>query len=90
MAVRILHIGDVHLGARCVFLGDEAKIRERQQDFLHAFTAMMKLAADPEQKVDIVAVAGDLFDTSTPEPALVEHVAARFRDLSDKARQISQ
>lgn len=88
MAVRILHIGDVHLGARCVFLGDEAKIRERQQDFLHAFTTMMKLAADPEQKVDIVAVAGDLFDTSTPEPALVEHVAARFRDLRDKGIEV--
>jgi len=84
MAIRILHVGDAHLGARCVFLGDESKIRERQQDFRHAFTTALDFAADPEHKIDLVAVAGDLFDAPTPEPALVEYVAARFRDLRDR------
>jgi len=88
MSIRILHVGDAHLGARCVFLGDEARIRERQQDFRHAFATALQFAADPEHRIDLVAVAGDLFDTSAPEPALVEHVAARFRDLRDRGIEV--
>jgi len=88
MAIRILHIADVHLGARCAFLGDESRIRERQDDFRNAFAAAMDFAADPEHKVDLVLVAGDLFDTATPEPAIVEHVAARFRDLGERAVEV--
>ncbi len=88
MSIRILHVADAHLGARCAFLGDKTKIRAREQDFRDAFASAMDVAADPDRAVDIVAASGDLFDTPTPEPSVVEHVTARFRDLRARGIEV--
>jgi len=88
VSVRMLHLGDVHLGARCAFLGDESRIRDRQEDFRNAFAAAMDYAADPAREIRIVAVAGDLFDSATPAPGFVEYAAARFRDLRDRGVKV--
>ena len=75
--LRLLHTADVHLGARHADLGEQAAAqRERQFD---AFRATIDLAiAEP---VDLVLVAGDLFDSNTQPRRSVERVAAELHRL---------
>jgi exonuclease SbcD len=77
--LRILHTADVHLGARHADLGDQAKaLRERQ---FAAFQATVELAL--AEKVDIVLIAGDLFDSNTQPRRSVERVAAELKRLGE-------
>lgn len=84
MAIRILHCADIHLGARCSFLEDDTKIETRTRDFQDTFARITDYAADPDNRIDLVIVAGDLFDMAVPEPPLVEYVAQRFRRLAQR------
>jgi len=77
--LRLLHTADVHLGARHADLGDAAAAhRERQ---FAAFRASVDLAF--AEKVDIVLIAGDLFDSNTQPKRSVERVAAELTRLVD-------
>ena len=61
--LRLLHTADVHLGARHADMGEQATAqRERQFD---AFRATVDLAL--AEKVDLLLIAGDLFDSNTKE-----------------------
>ena len=75
--LRLLHTADVHLGARHDDLG-EAAAAQRERQFA-AFKATVDLAI--EEKVDIVLVAGDLFDSNTQPRRSVERVAAELKRL---------
>ncbi len=76
--LRLLHLADVHLGARHADLGDRAAAqRERQFD---AFRAAIDLAL--AENVDLVLVAGDLFDSNTQPRRTVERVAAELKRLA--------
>ncbi len=75
--LRLLHTADVHLGARHTDLGDGASaLRERR---FAAFRSAIDLAV--AEKVDLVLVAGDLFDSNTQPRRSVERVAAEIRRL---------
>ncbi|HEU4673806.1 MAG TPA: exonuclease SbcCD subunit D [Candidatus Limnocylindrales bacterium] len=75
--LRLLHTADVHLGARHADLGDGASAqRERQQA---AFTAALDLAI--AERVDLVLIAGDLFDSNVQPKRSVERVAADLARL---------
>jgi exonuclease SbcD len=75
--LRLLHTADVHLGARHADLGDGASAqRERQQT---AFSAALDLAI--AERVDLVLVAGDLFDSNVQPKRSVERVAADLARL---------
>ncbi len=75
--LRLLHTADVHLGARHTDLGDRAiALRERSFD---AFRATIDLAI--AEKVDLVVVAGDLFDSNVQPRRSVERVAAELHRL---------
>ncbi|HZI89506.1 MAG TPA: DNA repair exonuclease [Candidatus Polarisedimenticolia bacterium] len=69
MSVRILHLADLHLGATFPSMGEHGP--ERTRDFLSAFQRAVELAASPERPVDLVVIAGDLFDTHDPDESLV-------------------
>ncbi len=70
--LRLLHTADVHLGARHADLGEGAAAqRERQYA---AFRATVDLAI--AEKIDIVLIAGDLFDSNVQPKRSVERVAA--------------
>ncbi|MBA2558173.1 MAG: DNA repair exonuclease [Chloroflexi bacterium] len=74
---RILHMADVHLGARHHDLGNlAAHQRERQ---FEAFRRGIDLAI--EERVDLVLVAGDLFDSNSQPRRSVERAAGEFRRL---------
>ncbi len=75
--LRLLHTADVHLGARHADLGDRAATqRERQYA---AFVATIDLAL--AEKVDLVLIAGDLFDSNVQPKRSVERAAAQLARL---------
>lgn len=78
--LRILHLADLHLGWRPSFLGPLADDRQRERD------GLLRRAVDfvlERQPVDLVIIAGDLFETHTPAPALVESVISDLKRLID-------
>ena len=80
MSVRILHLADLHLGAAFPSMGERGP--ERTRDFLNAFVRAVEFASSPERPVDLVAIAGDLFDTHDPDESLVFQVESSFERLS--------
>jgi DNA repair protein SbcD/Mre11 len=77
--LRLLHTADVHLGARHGDLGDQAAAQRERQ--FAAFRATVDLAL--AEKVDLVLIAGDLFDTNTQPRRSVERVAAELKRLAE-------
>ena len=75
--LRLLHTADVHLGARHADLGDRAA-SQRERQFA-AFVATVDLAL--AEKVDLVLIAGDLFDSNTQPRRSVERAAAQLKRL---------
>ncbi len=76
--LRLLHTADVHLGARHTDLGEQAAAQRERQ--FAAFQAAIDLAL--AEKVDIVLIAGDLFDSNTQPRRSVERVAAELKRLA--------
>ena len=75
--LRLLHTADVHLGARHADLGEQAAAQRERQ--FAAFKAAVDLAI--AERVDIVLIAGDLFDSNTQPRRSVERVAAELKRL---------
>ncbi|MEZ4597859.1 MAG: metallophosphoesterase [Chloroflexota bacterium] len=76
---RLLHLADVHLGARHPDLGTSAsRLRERQ-------AAAFRRAVDVgiEAHVDVALVAGDLFDSNAQPRRVVEAAALELRRLTE-------
>jgi DNA repair exonuclease SbcCD nuclease subunit len=77
---RLLHMADVHLGARHRDLGPAAaKQRERQ---FAAFRRAVDIAID--RGVDAVLIAGDLFDSNSQPRRSAEKAASELRRLADR------
>ncbi len=79
--LRLLHTADVHLGARHADLGEQAAAQRERQ--FAAFRATVDLAL--AEKVDVLLVAGDLFDSNTQPRRSVERVASELKRLADAA-----
>lgn len=75
--LRLLHTADVHLGARHADLGEQAAAQRERQ--FAAFQAAVELAI--AEKVDVVLIAGDLFDSNTQPRRSVDRVAAELKRL---------
>ncbi|HLY12743.1 MAG TPA: metallophosphoesterase [Candidatus Limnocylindrales bacterium] len=70
--LRLLQTSDLHLGARNVDLGEAAAtLRDRR---FAAFERSLALAVS--EKVDLILIVGDLFDTNAVTKGLVSRVAA--------------
>ena len=80
MSVRILHLADLHLGAAFPAIRDRGP--ERTRDLLAAFLRSIDFATRDPKPVDMVVVAGDLFDTHDPEEGLVYQVEAAIDRLA--------
>ena len=77
--LRIIHTADVHLGARHDDLGEQAAAQRERQ--FAAFAATVDLALS--EKVDLLLIAGDLFDSNVQPRRSVERVAAQLKRLAD-------
>jgi exonuclease SbcD len=75
--LRIIHTADVHLGARHDDLGEQAAAQRERQ--FAAFKATIDLAI--KEQVDLVLIAGDLFDSNVQPRRSVERVAAELKRL---------
>ena len=75
--LRLLHTADVHLGARHADLGDRAATQRERQ--FAAFVATIDLAL--AEKVDLVLIAGDLFDSNVQPKRSVERAASQLQRL---------
>ena len=85
--LRILHIADLHLGYRRFGdLGTAAppqlrdSILERLASFLTPYSAD---SLGLSKKIDLLLIAGDLFDNQCPEEALVSRVMTAIKRIQD-------
>lgn len=77
--VKILHLADIHIGAAESFLGEKAEAR--RYETLITFEKIMDLAA--ENGVQVIAAAGDIFDSNSVESSFIEGVFNKIAEKSD-------
>ncbi|MDP3486623.1 MAG: DNA repair exonuclease [Bacillota bacterium] len=75
--LRLLHLSDLHLGWQPRFLGSGAEERARERNEM--LRKAVDAALERKHGVDMVVIAGDLFDSHRPESAVVE---AALRELN--------
>ena len=76
--LRILHTADLHIGAECSYLG--ARSNERKFEILLTFEKITDLCE--ERVVDLLLIAGDLFDSNHIDPSLISGVFNALNRLS--------
>ncbi|MDY3051776.1 MAG: DNA repair exonuclease [Ndongobacter sp.] len=76
--VRILHCADLHLGSRRD--GVQASFDERENEKRFGFRRLIDLCR--EERVQLLLIAGDLFDRLDIAPALLREVQERLGGLS--------
>ncbi|MEE0946013.1 MAG: metallophosphoesterase [Acutalibacteraceae bacterium] len=69
-SVKILHTADLHIGAQCSYLGSDAAVR--RYETVKTFEKIIGLCN--ENQVQLLLIAGDLFDSNQVETALVNKV----------------
>ncbi|HEY8551947.1 MAG TPA: DNA repair exonuclease [Thermaerobacter sp.] len=77
---RILHLADLHLGWEPAFM-PPPRAAERRQRRDRLLARAVDYAVDPDHRVALVVIAGDLFETHRPEPGLVTAVIGQLRRL---------
>ncbi len=77
--IRLLHLADVHLGRPFQMLGERGAAQRRALEA--ALTRAVDLAI--AQHVQLVLVAGDLFDSPKPSAATLDFVGGELRRLED-------
>lgn len=77
-SVKILHCADIHIGAPDSFLGVNAE--HRRYETLITFENIMDLAVS--ENVQIVAIAGDLFDSETVDSAFSKPVIDKIKAIA--------
>ncbi len=75
--VKILHCADLHIGANVSFLGEKAEGRRRE--ILLTFENIVDLCVT--ERVDVLLIAGDLFDSSNIESSFAEAVFNKIKSV---------
>ena len=83
--ITLLHTGDIHLGF--LYSGLKEKAVERQQDNLETFLYITSLCRS--RNIDILLIAGDLFDTPVPDRKLLKTVRKAFDEIAETLVVIS-
>jgi DNA repair protein SbcD/Mre11 len=80
--IRVLHIGDVHLGVELYGRPDpERGYGTRVADFLAALESALALA----DEADLIVFPGDIYKNCDPSPTVQREFAARIRQAARKA-----
>ena len=77
--VSILHTADLHIGAQCNYLGVDTL--NRRYETLETFRKIINLCN--ENKVKLLLIAGDLFDSNHIEETFIDAVFDGFNSLKD-------
>lgn len=75
--VKLIHTADLHLGFS--YNGMKEKAEERQRENLETFLYIISLCG--QKQIDILLIAGDLFDFPRPESKLLETVRNSFAQI---------
>jgi DNA repair exonuclease SbcCD nuclease subunit len=78
--LRLLHTADVHLGAGFGFLGRRG--REHRAQLKSTFSRVVDLALTSQ--VDVLLIAGDLFDSAYPQPGTVGEVTYQLERIDSE------
>jgi exonuclease SbcD len=78
--LRLMHMADVHLGARHHDLGPGASAQRERQ--FAAFQKAIDIAG--AERVELVLICGDLFDSNSQPRRSVERAAAELKKLTDR------
>jgi DNA repair exonuclease SbcCD nuclease subunit len=78
--LRLMHMADVHLGARHHDLGPQAAAQRERQ--FAAFKRAVDLAI--AEKIELVLICGDLFDSNSQPRRSIERAAAELHRLIEK------
>ncbi len=76
--LKLLHTADIHLGAKFIGLGEKGRLQREQ--VRESFKKIVSLALD--EHVDIVLVAGDLFDTNQQSQRNIDLVIEQLNRIS--------
>ncbi len=79
--LRILHLADLHLGWEPSYLSDE-KRRIRCSERNSLLKKCADYALSPENNIQMVIIAGDLFEDYAPDKGLVRQVTAQLHRLT--------
>lgn len=79
--MKIIHTADVHLDAKCVRHFPPKQAKERRDELLLTFLALIKTAA--EQGVEAIIIAGDLFDGVKVSATARDAVLSAFKNNSE-------
>ncbi len=83
--IKLLHLADVHLGMIFRMLGEKGSAQRRQVE--ETFARAIDLAI--QERVHLVLIAGDLFDTPKPGNATVEVAANQLRRLAEAGIRVA-
>lgn len=75
--VKILHCADIHIGAAESFLGANAESRRRET--LLTFERIADLCV--KENVQVLAIAGDLFDSNSIEGSFIDAVLSKIASI---------
>lgn len=70
--MKMIQCSDLHLGAKMMEGLSEYQIAERSDELLKDFIAMTRYAVN--NRIPVCMICGDLFDSSQPDPELVDKV----------------
>lgn len=96
-SIRVLHTGDLHLGYSSEYDAYKSRVSEKYitgEDNMHRFNAGQCLYARDtvlvriidkciEENIDVMLVAGDLFDSDKPDEALVTYIIEQFNRIRE-------
>jgi exonuclease SbcD len=77
MAIKLLHTGDLHLGASFAFLGQKGQ--KQRQKLLTTLDKIVDLAIG--EKVSLFLIAGDLFDSNSPSYTTIDRTVDALQKL---------
>lgn len=80
--VRLLHLADLHLGAKFKSLGEKSVARKEHNS--EAFKRAIDFAVDEKNKIGAVLFAGDTFDSHKPSKDVVELFRAQLERLKKR------
>ena len=78
--VRLLHVADVHLGSEVATVPEKQEIRKKE--LLRTFRRVTQVCV--EEKVDILLIAGDLFEGANVDPQIVRSVKTYLGEIPSK------
>ncbi len=76
--IKLVHTSDVHIGSKLNWLGDKSDVQKQQ--VMYTFEKVVDFAI--EKHADVFLVAGDLFDTYTPNSVSIAFVKTLFEKLT--------